>query len=79
MSSKKCTIKADNDSGKDIWADNEEKQIIGIFEVKDCKETEEVKKLDNKTCEAKRLFIKPEYRGKGYKRWNRIYENDNIK
>ncbi len=27
-----------------------------------------LKKLDNKTCEAKRLFIKPEYRGRGYAR-----------
>ena len=27
-----------------------------------------IKKLDNKTCEAKRLFIKPEYRGNGYAR-----------
>ena len=27
-----------------------------------------IKKLNDKTCEAKRLFIKPEYRGKGYAR-----------
>ncbi len=27
-----------------------------------------IKKLDNQTCEAKRLFIKPEYRGNGYAR-----------
>ncbi len=27
-----------------------------------------VKKLNDTTCEAKRLFIKPEYRGKGYAR-----------
>ena len=27
-----------------------------------------IKKLDDQTCEAKRLFIKPEYRGKGYAR-----------
>lgn len=27
-----------------------------------------VKKIDDKTCEAKRLYIKPEYRGKGYAR-----------
>lgn len=27
-----------------------------------------VKKVDDKTCEAKRLFIKPEHRGKGYAR-----------
>ena len=27
-----------------------------------------LKKLNNITCEAKRLFIKPEYRGKGYAR-----------
>ena len=27
-----------------------------------------IKKLDNQTCEAKRLFIMPEYRGKGYAR-----------
>ncbi len=27
-----------------------------------------VKKIDNDVCEAKRLFIKPEYRGKGYAR-----------
>lgn len=27
-----------------------------------------IKKVDDKTCEAKRLFIKPEYRGKGYAR-----------
>ena len=27
-----------------------------------------VKKIDDLTCEAKRLFIKPEYRGKGYAR-----------
>ena len=27
-----------------------------------------VKKIDDMTCEAKRLFIKPEYRGKGYAR-----------
>ena len=27
-----------------------------------------VKKVDNTTCEAKRLFIKPEYRGNGYAR-----------
>ena len=27
-----------------------------------------IKKLDDTTCEAKRLFIKPEYRGKGYAR-----------
>ena len=27
-----------------------------------------IKKVDEKTCEAKRLFIKPEYRGKGYAR-----------
>jgi GNAT superfamily N-acetyltransferase len=27
-----------------------------------------IKKLNDNTCEAKRLFIKPEYRGKGYAR-----------
>ena len=27
-----------------------------------------IRKVDEKTCEAKRLFIKPEYRGKGYAR-----------
>ena len=27
-----------------------------------------VKKIDDNVCEAKRLFIKPEYRGKGYAR-----------
>ena len=27
-----------------------------------------IRKIDEKTCEAKRLFIKPEYRGKGYAR-----------
>ena len=27
-----------------------------------------LKKIDDKTCEGKRLFIKPEYRGKGYAR-----------
>ena len=27
-----------------------------------------IKKIDEETCEAKRLFIKPEYRGKGYAR-----------
>ncbi len=27
-----------------------------------------IKKIDDVTCEAKRLFIKPEYRGKGYAR-----------
>lgn len=27
-----------------------------------------IKKLDNTSCEAKRLFIKPEYRGNGYAR-----------
>ena len=27
-----------------------------------------IKKIDEKNCEAKRLFIKPEYRGKGYAR-----------
>ena len=27
-----------------------------------------IKKVDEKTCEAKRLFIKPAYRGKGYAR-----------
>ncbi len=27
-----------------------------------------IKKLDDNICEAKRLFIKPEYRGKGYAR-----------
>ncbi len=27
-----------------------------------------VKKIDENRCEAKRLFIKPEYRGKGYAR-----------
>ncbi len=27
-----------------------------------------IKKKDDDTCEAKRLFIKPEYRGKGYAR-----------
>ena len=27
-----------------------------------------IKKVDEKTCEAKRLFIKPEYRGKEYAR-----------
>ena len=27
-----------------------------------------IKKIDEKTAEAKRLFIKPEYRGKGYAR-----------
>ena len=27
-----------------------------------------IKKADDKSCEAKRLFIKPEYRGKGYAR-----------
>ncbi len=27
-----------------------------------------IKKIDEKICEAKRLFIKPEYRGKGYAR-----------
>lgn len=27
-----------------------------------------IKKLDDSVCEAKRLFIKPEYRGKGYAR-----------
>ena len=30
--------------------------------------TTTVKKIDDKTCEAKRLYIKPEYRGKGYAR-----------
>ena len=27
-----------------------------------------IRKIDEKTCEGKRLFIKPEYRGKGYAR-----------
>ena len=27
-----------------------------------------IRKVDEKTCQAKRLFIKPEYRGKGYAR-----------
>lgn len=27
-----------------------------------------IKKIDAKTCEGKRLFIRPEYRGKGYAR-----------
>ena len=27
-----------------------------------------IRKVDEKTCEAKRLFIKPEHRGKGYAR-----------
>ena len=27
-----------------------------------------IRKVDENTCEAKRLFIKPEYRGKGYAR-----------
>lgn len=27
-----------------------------------------IRKIDVKTCEGKRLFIKPEYRGKGYAR-----------
>ena len=27
-----------------------------------------IRKIDDETCEAKRLFIKPEYRGKGYAR-----------
>ena len=27
-----------------------------------------IKKIDEKTCEGKRLFIRPEYRGKGYAR-----------
>ena len=27
-----------------------------------------IKKIDEKTCEGKRLFIKPEFRGKGYAR-----------
>ena len=27
-----------------------------------------VKKINDETCEGKRLFIKPEYRGKGYAR-----------
>ena len=27
-----------------------------------------IRKADDKSCEAKRLFIKPEYRGKGYAR-----------
>ena len=27
-----------------------------------------IRKVDEKTCEAKRLFIKPAYRGKGYAR-----------
>lgn len=27
-----------------------------------------IKKIDDETCEAKRLFIKPEHRGKGYAR-----------
>lgn len=27
-----------------------------------------IKKIDDSTCEAKRLFIKPEYRGNGYAR-----------
>ena len=27
-----------------------------------------IRKVDEQTCEAKRLFIKPEYRGKGYAR-----------
>ena len=39
-----------------------------VFEVKECNDREVVKKLDNQTCEAKRLFIMPEYRGKGYAR-----------
>ena len=27
-----------------------------------------IRKIDDETCEAKRLFIKPEFRGKGYAR-----------
>ena len=27
-----------------------------------------IKKVSDETCEGKRLFIKPEYRGKGYAR-----------
>jgi GNAT superfamily N-acetyltransferase len=41
--------------------------LIG-FENEDPIATIAVKRIDKDTCEAKRLYIKPDYRGKGYAR-----------